>query len=52
MKTYIIEYLDDNGNVKKKIVFGQTEDQVREQAYKEYGRYGTISVKPCNFQCI
>lgn len=52
MKEYIVEYLDDNCGVSKTIVFGQSEDQARAQAYKEYGRYAVISVKPCNFQCV
>jgi hypothetical protein len=48
MKEYLIEYLDvdDDFSVKTKTVFGQSEDQIREQAYKEYGRYGVIFVKP------
>ncbi len=50
MKEYLVEYLDidDNFSVKTKTVFGQSEDQVRKQAYREYGSYGTISVKLVN----
>ena len=48
MNEYLIEYLDDDFSVNTKTVFGQSEDQVREQALKEHGSYGLISVKPYN----
>lgn len=50
MNEYLIEFLDDDYDFKvsTKIVFGQSEDEVREQAYKEHGSYGLISVKPYN----
>jgi len=48
MNKYLIEYLNDDFSIGTKIVFGQSEDQVRKQAYKEYGSYGLISVKPYN----